>query len=137
MKTLRLGLLSFALVLGSATLEAQTPPPPPPTPPKPEQPAFDPAGYYELQVTFGGQPVAVVLEMWKENGAWKGSAGNAQLGFTNITAVTQEGRDVRITLVAENGPTFAMRISVKTDNTVTGTWEGNGDGSPIAGKKTK
>jgi hypothetical protein len=135
MKALRIALASLVLVSGiSTTLHAQNPPPPPP---KPEQPTLDPTGNYNLNITFGGQAVPVALEMWKESGVWKGSAGNSQLGFANISAVVVEGRDVKITLVAENGPTFNMRINVKPDSTVTGTWEGNGDGSPITGKKTK
>jgi hypothetical protein len=143
MKRLRISLASLALVLGAATaMQAQTPPPPPPppSPPAPPRTAFDPTGVYELQITFGGQAMPITLELWKEKGAWTGTAGNPNLGTAAVTTVTQDGRSLKVGLRAdaESGPiTYSLSLTVKEDKTVDGTWEGNGDGSALTGKKTK
>jgi hypothetical protein len=132
MKTLRSTLLTLLLLAGAgATIEAQQSPPPP------EKPAFDAAGLYDLKVTFGGQPMAVTLELIKDKDGWRGSGGNPDIGMAAVSSVTQEGRNVRVTLTAEDGPTFLITLTVKADSTVEGKWEGNGDGSAITGKKTR
>lgn len=134
MKAFRIALATFALVLGAGTsLHAQQSPPPPPPAPKP---AFDPTGVYELQLSFGGQAMPITLELWKENDAWKGTAGNPSLGSANVVSLTQEGRAIRVNLSTE-GISYSMNLTVKEDKTIEGKWEGNGDGSPVTGKKTK
>lgn len=132
MKTLRIALASFALLVSAGTtLNAQDAPPPTP------KPAFEGAGQYELSITFGGQAMPIFLELIKEKDAWRGTAGNPNLGTANVTGVKQEGRTLSINLATTDGPTFLMTLTVKDDNTVTGRWEGNGDGSVVTGKKTK
>jgi hypothetical protein len=131
MNPLRRTLLSLLIITGmGTTLEAQQAPPP-------DKPAFDAAGFYEMTITFGGEPLAVTLELIKDKDGWRGSGGNPDIGMAAVTNVTQEARTVRVTLVAQDGPTFLITMTVKADNTVEGKWEGNGDGSAIKGKKTK
>jgi hypothetical protein len=99
--------------------------------------AFDPAGTYELQLTFSGGSLPVTLELWQENGQWRGWGGNSQVGSADLSDLRINGRSLRITLVAQNGPTFVMDLTVKADQTVEGSWSGGGDGSSISGRKTK
>ena len=122
-----------------APVAVQAPPPPvvQPTPPATAPAApFDAEGTYELQIAFGGQALPVALEIWRENGKWYGTA-NSSIGGADLSAFTQDGRKLQITIVAQGGPTFVLNLDVKADNTVTGTWSGNNDGSPITGKKVK
>lgn len=129
MKTLFRAAFALVLMVSATSLHAQNAPPAP-------KPAFDPAGFYEMQISFGGQSMAVTMELYKANGAWAGTAGSATTGMANVTAVTVEGRNVRVSLNGDGTP-YTVNITVKEDNTVTGKWEGNGDGSPLTGKKTK
>ena len=126
--------------------QAAPPPPvtappvtPPVTPPPPVTPAtpWDATGVYELQLTFGGSPIPVTMELWKENGAWRGTVGNPNLGSADLSTLATEGRWFKGTFVVTGGPTFTFEVDVKADNSVTGTWSGNNDGSSLTGKKTK
>lgn len=131
MKAIRAVLATFALLIGATTsLQAQD------TPPKPPAPAFEAAGTYELQITFGGQAMPIALQLYRDKDVWSGSAGNPNLGTASVTAVKLEGRTLRVDLAAD-GASFVMTLTVKEDNSVTGKWEGNGDGSPVTGRKTK
>jgi hypothetical protein len=97
----------------------------------------DPAGSYDLQLTFGGTALPIKMELYKENGAWHGSAGNPSVGVADVINVKVDGSRFRVTLTAQNNTTFALSFELRPDNTVTGTWEGNGDGSPVTGRKIK
>ncbi|HKS07299.1 MAG TPA: hypothetical protein VJR92_13410 [Gemmatimonadaceae bacterium] len=112
---------------------------PPVTPPPPTSPAtpWEPSGVYEMQLTFGGSPLPVTMELWKENGQWRGTVGNPNLGSADLSTFATEGRWFKGTFVVSGGPTFAFEVEVNMDNTVKGTWSGNGDGSGLTGKKTK
>ena len=118
-----------------APVAVQAPPPPVVQPPPAPAP-FNAEGQYELQIAFGGQSLPVALELWRENGKWYGTA-NSSIGGADLSGFTQDGRKLQITLLAQGGPTFELSLDVKADNTVTGTWSGNNDGSPITGKKVK
>lgn len=118
-----------------APVAVQAPPPVAVQPTPPATP-FNAEGTYELQIAFGGQALPVALELWRENGKWYGTV-NSSIGGADLSGFTQDGRKLQITLVAQGGPTFVLNLEVKTDNTVTGNWSGNNDGSPISGKKVK
>lgn len=107
------------------------PPPPPPTG------VFDPTGTYELSLTFGGNPIPATMELWKENGAWRGYVGNPNLGSADLSTLATDGRWFKGTFVVSGGPTLTFEMEVNNDNTLKGSWSGNGDGSNISGKKTK
>jgi hypothetical protein len=117
------------------------PPPPPPTVPVPPArdtvSAVNPEGNYELQIVFGGAPLTVAMELYRENGAWRGSVGNPALGSADVTGLVQDGRKIRATFAAATGETFIFSFELKADNSVAGTWSGMGDGSQVAGRKVR
>ena len=96
----------------------------------------NPEGYYELQIAFGGAPVTLAMELYKENGAWRGTVGNPNLGSADVTGLVQDGRKFRVSFVATTGDAVTFNFELKADNTVTGTWSGFGDGSQVTGRKT-
>ena len=114
-----------------------TPPPTTPPPTTPPAGAFDPTGTYELQLTFGGNPLPVTMELWKEKDLWFGYVGNPNLGSADLTQFSMDGRWFKGTFVTQGGPTFVFEATVAANNTVSGKWTGNGDGSNFSGRKTK
>ncbi len=117
-----------------------TPPPAPAVPapqPRDTASAVNPEGNYELQIAFGGAPLAVTMELYKENGAWRGSVGNPNLGGADVTGLTQDGRKIRVTFVAQTGDPVTINFELKADDTVTGTWSGLGDGSQVTGRRVR
>ena len=119
---------------------APTPPPAPVVPAPPPHDttsAVNPEGNYELQIAFGGAPLAVTMELYKENGAWRGSVGNPNLGGADVTGLVQDGRKFRVTFVAQTGDPVTINFELKADETVTGTWSGLGDGSQVTGRRVR
>src|SRR5881394_2916996 len=72
-----------------APVAAPVTPPPAvvqPTPPAPApSTAFDAEGNYDLQVTFGGTQLPLLVELWRENGKWRGGATLSNLGGADLT----------------------------------------------------
>ena len=125
-----------------APVVAPVPPPPvvrptPPVPTPPPVPSFNPEGTYDLQITFGGEQLPLAVELWRENGKWRGTATITNLGGADLSELTQDGRKLKLTVVSQAGPSYVLNLQVSEDNTVAGEWSGGGDGSRITGKKVK
>ena len=105
--------------------------------PTPSPSAVDPAGSYDLRVTFGGSSTSATMELYKENGAWRGTVGIPNVGAAEVTNVVVDGRKFRVTMYAQNGMAFNLNFELHADNTVAGNWDGGGDGSPVTGRKIR
>jgi len=100
--------------------------------------AFAPAGKYELYIDIQGNQLGLGMELWQEDGAWKGTITSQQMGATNLSTVSfdNEKRLIKIELPAPGGDGSVYgEMELKTDNSVAGALYIMGQGIPVGGKK--
>jgi len=103
---------------------------------KPAVPAIDPAGKYSVSAVVQGQAADfdVVIEK-KEDGSYGGTMSNPNYGTSVISALTVEGRTVKMVLATAQGVDANIEFTLAEDNTVDGSWSMQGDGGKVTGKK--
>lgn len=103
-------------------------------PPKPKD--IDPSGTYGVSLTYGGQPISITLQMWKnENGALGGSVTAEGIPAIPLNTLTVSGKKVTATLTSPDGAGVSMEFTIEGED-LSGSWRSSaGDGSAISGKK--
>jgi len=96
---------------------------------------FNPVGSYALSVSVAGEAMTMAFTVEKKvDGSFTGLFKHDAMGEFATTSFKVEGRTMKLSIETPGGPAN-IEMTVAEDNTVTGAWGMQGDGSKIAGKK--
>jgi hypothetical protein len=103
-------------------------------PPKPRD--IDPSGSYGVSLTYGGQPIDITLQLWKnEDGSLGGSVAAEGIPTIPLNSVAVSGKKVTATLTSPDGAAVSMEFTIDGVD-LSGSWRSSaGDGSTMSGKK--
>ena len=103
-------------------------------PPKPKD--IDPTGSYGVSLVYGGQPLAITLELAKRSdGTLGGTIYVEQTPPLPLSSVTVSGNRVQVGLTDPSGVQVTLDFTVEGAE-LKGTWaSASGDGSPIVGRR--
>lgn len=103
--------------------------------PAPAPTAVNAVGSYTFATDVNGTPVAGTLVITRTNGAWGGKMTSDVFPELPVTAVTTEGKTMKVTAETPNGSVVIVMTFAGDD--YTGTWELGGQQGAVSGKRIK
>ena len=98
---------------------------------------YDPAGKWSLGLNALGQQLEVALDLYKlSDGKWAGTVSSALFPPFPISEATLTGKRMVISFVAPTGDPAKITLDFDGD-AAQGEWSMAGDGSKVAGRRTK
>ncbi|MGA1360190.1 MAG: hypothetical protein ACO32Z_03270 [Gemmatimonadaceae bacterium] len=99
--------------------------------------AIDPAGKWSLGLNAMGQQLEVALDLYRlSDGKWAGTVSSAMFPPFPISEATLTGKRMVISFVAPTGDPAKITLDFDGD-AAQGEWSMAGDGSKVAGRRTK
>lgn len=99
--------------------------------------SYDPAGKWSLGLNAMGQQLEVALDLYKlSDGKWAGTVSSAMFPPFPISEATLTGKRMVISFVAPTGDPAKITLDFDGD-AAQGEWSMAGDGSKVAGRRTK
>jgi hypothetical protein len=138
--------LTIVAVLTAACSSAAPTPAPTPAPaaaparaaapaPAPAPEPVNAVGSYSFATDLNGTPVAGTLVLTRTNGTWGGKMTSDVFPELPVTAVTVEGKTVKVTADTPNGSVQIVMTFAGDD--YTGTWELGGQTGNVSGKRIR
>lgn len=118
-----------------AAAPARAAAPAPALAPAPAPEPVNAVGSYSFATDLNGTPVAGTLVLTRTNGTWGGKMTSDVFPELPVTAVTVEGKTVKVTADTPNGSVQIVMTFAGDD--YTGTWELGGQTGNVSGKRIR